>query len=187
MLRRRQTFRPRVKAVVKRIVTCRSLDGFQCADCSSDEWFFARAPWKWGRKEGVKEEFRCRGCNRFIRLAEFEPMTFDSLLEYSVYDWLWTCQKMGEIWDLQAQVEVPLPFLNKSGMWRADFVFHDALHTDEFVCVDAKGFPRQRDQILARIWRVHGPGVLRIAKQGRNRAINWLPDIQGESLPRRVE
>lgn len=179
MLRRRQTFRPRAKAPVKRIVTCRTLDGFQCAACGCDKWFFARIPWKWGRKEGIKQEIRCQGCKRFVRLAEFEPMTFDSLLEYNVYDWLWTCERLGEIWDLATQVEVPLPFLNKSGTWYADFVFHDALHTDELVCVDAKGYSRDRDKILERIWRVHGPGVLRIAKASKNRTIKWLADVQG--------
>ena len=45
---------------------------------------------------------------------------------------------------------------------------------------DAKGFETERFRIIKRLWRIYGPGLLRITKRSKGGAIRTAQEIMGE-------
>jgi len=83
--------------------------------------------------------------------------SYDSKLERAVGEMLWLMEKAGEIEDLKFQVEVRLTRANV--LMKPDFSF---LENGVRIYLEAKGFPTPVYNLKKRLWKVYGPGELRV-------------------------
>jgi len=83
--------------------------------------------------------------------------SFDSKAEASLYDMLWLREKAGEITELKCQVQIHLT--RARIIYKPDFSF---IENDKLIYAEFKGFSTAIWALKKRLYKVYGPGPLRI-------------------------
>ena len=129
-----------------------------------------------------KQNAICGGCKRVVVGTAFHGRCYDSLTEFERGEFNLDRQARGEICNYQEQVAIDMPILNKNGTWRADSVYWESAAgnlggLDCQVYESVEGVSDTAHQVLARVWRMFGPGTLRIVRRNRTR---WIEnDVPG--------
>lgn len=99
--------------------------------------------------------------NRFNAVrAQYAGRSFASQAERDCFKLLELMERAGEIKDIQCQVTTPLT----AGIThRTDFKYFDC-KLGETVWGEYKGFEDQRWRDIRKLWKVYGPGRLRVYK-----------------------
>jgi hypothetical protein len=106
-----------------------------------------------------------RSRNKFGAVPVSEgDMHFASTTEYDRWKYLELLERAGEIAELAFQPKVEL----EPGIaWKLDYLY---IERGRRVWEDSKGRPATpRENLLYRLWRLHGPGLLRITCRGKGR------------------
>ena len=93
--------------------------------------------------------------------TELDGYSFQSKLEAALYQHLKILEKAGEVEIQQTQDHVHLS--DARIVYIADFRVLEK-NTGEQVWYEAKGFENERWPIIKKLWKVYGPGKLRIFK-----------------------
>lgn len=97
--------------------------------------------------------------NKFNAVKAFG---FDSQLERRRFEYLTMAESAGKISDLHRQTSVEL---EPDIKYKTDF---DYIEDGRRVWEDTKGVITDRFRLLCKIWRLHGPGPLRVVKISKN-------------------
>lgn len=87
---------------------------------------------------------------------------FDSTAERDRFEQLRLLMLAGEIQDLRTQTRVEL---EPDIFYRTDF---DYMELGRQVYEEVKGVETERFRLLCKIWKLHGPGPLRVLKRSRS-------------------
>lgn len=112
------------------------------------------------------------------RTVTSDGVSFPSRLEARRWSQLLLLQQAGEISDLKRQPRVELT--------RAKIVDHpDFVYTecDRQVFEETKGFETADYLIKKKLWRVYGPGVLRVMKAAGGQSVRMAEEIIPECRP----
>jgi DNA-directed RNA polymerase subunit RPC12/RpoP len=156
------------------VSVCIGSGDYVCPSCGCNEDpYQASMTQKWTQ---------CPGCGRRILATNFESRTNDSIVEAHRGEALRWSQQFGAIEQLEEQVDVPLPYYRKRGMWKCDFRYRE-VETGMVVFEDTKGRDTPGMDVLIRLWVGHGdrpgygPGVLRLVRRVRKQWV-WM-DYEG--------
>ena len=166
-----------------RCVAVRVGKPFCCPECGAEKMALGhRYLISYGRAI-EKQNAICSGCQRVVVGTAFHGRAYDSLTEFERGEHNLERQARGEIIDYQEQLEIELPLLNANNRWKADSRYQDwRLFRDDsprrcIVYESVEGVSDTAHQVLARVWAMYGPGVLRIARRNRTR---WIEeDVPG--------
>lgn len=99
--------------------------------------------------------------------VEKAGLWFDSKAESKHHDDMLLRERAGEIKILKIKDRVPLT----AGIcWNVDFKVFD-IKLDQEVWEEFKGFPTREFLLKKKLWKEHGPGILRIYYSNRNMEI----------------
>jgi len=107
---------------------------------------------QWPKPTAIKKKHKYSA-----KKTERDGRTFDSKAEASLYDILWLREKAGEITELKCQVQIHLT--RAKVIYKPDFSF---IENDTLIYAEFKGCPTPSWNIKKRLWKVYGPGPLRI-------------------------
>jgi len=96
------------------------------------------------------------------RVRSADGYWYDSIAEKDYAQVLLALEKSGEISDIRRQEMVKLSAANIG--YKPDFSYTE---DGRRIYVDVKGFETPEFRLKARLWRVYGPGPLRIVKRGK--------------------
>lgn len=130
---------------------------------SSEEWLRLQKP---SIKDPKKPRQPGRKRIQFKR-TDRDGRNFPSELQADVYSFLKALEACGELSEIEHEVVAYLTDAEVS--WRVDFRVYDH-RLGERVWVEAKGVWQPEQLVKLKLWRVYGPGRLRVFKRVTKKA-----------------